>query len=159
MKSAPVTLECCFVKRQRRDPRRGRITNLIVPREEPGRIPRVAVLLALALRFEELLREGQVRDYVELARLARVSRARITQVMNLLLLAPDIQEAILFLPPISRGRDPIRLALLQPIALTPSWLGQRRLWTALREQASNKTSKGDAKESSANCLELVFRAR
>jgi hypothetical protein len=48
----------------------------------PGRVPRITRLLALAIRFEELLRQGVVRDYAELARLGRVSRARISQIAN-----------------------------------------------------------------------------
>ncbi len=46
----------------------------------------------------ELIREGVVTDYAELARLGHVTRARVTQIMNLLHLAPDIQETLLFLP-------------------------------------------------------------
>lgn len=70
-------------------------------------------------------------DYAELAQLAHVTRARITQIMNLLMLAPDIQEAILFLPRVERGRDPIHLRQLQPIALVPDWRKQRKLWQNL----------------------------
>jgi hypothetical protein len=66
---------------------------------EPA-ITRVARLMALAIRLEGLLQEDSIRDYAELARLGRVTRARITQIMKLLLLAPEIQEQILFLPPI-----------------------------------------------------------
>ncbi len=66
--------------------------------ETPGRIPHVARLMALAIRLETLIAEGRVPNYVALARLAHVSRARITQITNLTLLAPDIQEAVLFLP-------------------------------------------------------------
>ena len=67
--------------------------------EAPGcSIPRIARLMALAIRFEGLLRNETIRDYAELARLGRVTRARMTQIMKLLLLAPDIQEQILFLP-------------------------------------------------------------
>jgi hypothetical protein len=55
-------------------------------------------LLALAVRFEGLLREGTVWDYAELARLGGVSRARMTQIMSLRNLAPVIQERILGLP-------------------------------------------------------------
>jgi len=54
--------------------------------------------LALAHRFESLIRDGEARDYADLARLGHVTPARITQFMNLLSLAPEIQEAILFLP-------------------------------------------------------------
>jgi hypothetical protein len=64
----------------------------------PGRVPRVSRLMALAIRFDQLIRAGVVADQAELARLGHVTRARLTQIMNLLCLAPDIQEAILFLP-------------------------------------------------------------
>ena len=60
-------------------------------------IPRIARLMALAIRFDGLVREETIRDYAELARLGRVTRARMTQIMKLLDLAPDIQEQILFL--------------------------------------------------------------
>jgi len=63
-------------------------------------IPRIARLMALAIRFEGLLRDNTIRDCAELARLGRVTRARMTQIMKLLHLAPDIQEQILFLPPV-----------------------------------------------------------
>lgn len=97
-----------------------------------GRVPRVARLMALAIRFDEHIRAGVVTDYAELARLAHVSRARVTQIMNLLMLAPDIQEAILFLPRTERGRDGIHLRQLQPIALVPDWRKQRCLWDSLK---------------------------
>ncbi|MGN6546568.1 MAG: hypothetical protein ACTHK7_16050 [Aureliella sp.] len=94
----------------------------------PGRIPRVARLMALAIRFQTLIEAGDVSDYAELARLAHVSRARITQIMNLLLLASDIQEAILFLEPVEKGRDTIKLRQLQKVALEADWNEQRRIW-------------------------------
>lgn len=102
--------------------------------QSPGRVPRVARLMALAIRFDGLLRTGNVTDYAELARLAHVSRARITQIMNLLLLAPDLQEFLLFLPRIQHGRDPIHLRQLQPIALVPDWRKQRKLWSQLQSK-------------------------
>ena len=96
-----------------------------------GRVPRVARLLALAFRFEQQVRSGVLASYVELAALGHVSRARISQIANLANLAPDIQEAILFLPRTERGRDPIHLRLLQPIAAAFDWRKQRRLWAEL----------------------------
>ena len=48
--------------------------------------------------------------------------------MNLLMLAPDIAEEILFLPRVTEGRDPIHLRQLQPIAILPDWKKQRELW-------------------------------
>jgi hypothetical protein len=81
--------------------------------------------------MEGLIRAGGIADYSALAQLGHVSRARITQIMNLLLLAPDIQEQILFLAFRDRGRDTIRLAQLQPLARVADWNRQRILWAAL----------------------------
>jgi len=97
-----------------------------------GRVPRVARLMALALRLDELVRTGQVANYSALASLGHVSRARICQILNLIHLAPDIQEALLFLPLTVRGRDPILLADLMPIAAAFDWRKQRRLWRQLQ---------------------------
>jgi hypothetical protein len=84
--------------------------------------------MALAIRFEQLVQEGAVRDYAELARLGQVSRARITQIIALLQLAPDIQEALLFLPRVASGKDPITERDIRPIAATADWKAQRALW-------------------------------
>jgi hypothetical protein len=91
----------------------------------------VARLLALAHRFEGLLRQGVIDDQADLARLGQVSRARVSQIMTLLHLAPDIQEEILFLRPTTRGRDPIRLRHLLPVAQVLDWRQQRWLWRRL----------------------------
>ena len=101
------------------------------PALPPGRVPRVSRLMALALRLEERVRTGQIGSYSELATLGHVTRARVSQIMNLLCLAPDIQEALLFLPPTPRGRDPIILADLLPLAALFDWRKQRRLWRQL----------------------------
>ena len=87
--------------------------------------------MALALRFERSLHQGAVANYAELAALGHVSRARMSQIMNLLLLAPDIQEAVLFLPRIDSGRDPVTLVQLQSLARVDCWQRQRRLWNEL----------------------------
>jgi hypothetical protein len=89
--------------------------------------------MALALRLERLVKDGEVTDYADLARLGHVTRARVTQIMNLLNLAPDIQEELLFLPRTVKGRDPIRERHLRPIALVLDWRKQRRMWAALQE--------------------------
>src|SRR5262249_56603458 len=101
-------------------------------RAEPGRIPRVARLMALALKFDTLLRDHVVADLAALARLGQVSRARISQIMNLTCLATDIQEDILFLPRTLRGHDAITLADLQQVALEAHWQRQRELWKRLK---------------------------
>jgi len=108
----------------------------------PGRVPRVARLMALAIKFDGLVRGGVVPDYAALACLGHVSRARMTQIMNLLLLAPDIQEELLFLPLLVRGRDPVHLKQLQSIALLPDWKEQRRQWQRLSAQAPSRNPSG-----------------
>jgi len=108
------------------------------PTVEPGKIPRISRLMALAMRFEELVRSGKAKDYADLARLGYVTRARMTMIMNLLLLAPDIQEEILFLPRIVKGRDPITERKIRHITATPHWHTQRRLWRDLLGKASQE---------------------
>jgi hypothetical protein len=97
----------------------------------PGRVPRIARLMALAIRLDGLIRSGQLKDQAAVARLGRVSRARVTQVMNLRFLAPDIQEQLLFLPPVTEGRAPVLLRHVQPIAREICWGKQREMWKAL----------------------------
>ena len=100
----------------------------------PGRsIPRIARLMALAIKFDGLLREGTIRDYAELARLGRVTRARMTQIMKLLNLAPDIQEQILFLP----GSTKLKERNLRGMVASTDWDLQRRLFQKMTNQESS----------------------
>lgn len=96
-----------------------------------GRTPRVSRLMALAIRLDRLVRDGEVSDFAEVARLGHVSRARVTQITNLLNLAPDIQEALLFMPRVMSGRDPISERDLRPIVAQLDWKKQRELWSRL----------------------------
>lgn len=129
----PIKLECHVRFGQSH---RGRKVLHLCEGSEParlplGRIPRLSRLMALAIRFERLVASGEVRDYAELAELGHVTRARVTQIMNLLCLAPNIQEDLLFLPVVEEGREPIKEWMIRPIAATPEWRKQRRLWTEL----------------------------
>ena len=93
-----------------------------------GSLPRVVRLVALAIRFDQLVRDGEVKDYAEIARLGQVTRARVTQIMNLLHLAPDIQDAVLHLPRTEQGRDTITERDLRPISAAADWRKQRIAW-------------------------------
>ena len=106
--------------------------------EEPkpsslGRIPRLSRLMALAIRFDQLVSDGVVRDFAEIARLGHVTRARMTQIMNLLNLAPDVQEAILFLPRVESGRDPVTERELRAITSCFEWKFQRLAWAEVKQ--------------------------
>jgi hypothetical protein len=90
--------------------------------------------MALAIRFDGLLARGEVKDYAELARLGHVTRARVTQIMNLLQLAPDVQEQILFLPEVEGGRDPVKEWQVRPVAAEADWGQQRGMWERLRRR-------------------------
>jgi hypothetical protein len=114
--------------------RRGKNKVLVEGKEPPrpvkpkGRLPRITRYMALAIYYEGLIREGYIHDYAEIATLGHVTRARITQIMNLRLLAPDLQEQLLNVPRIEQGRDTICLRMFQTIALEPSWKNQREQW-------------------------------
>jgi hypothetical protein len=91
------------------------------------RLPRITKLLALAVRLEDLLRQGTAKDYADLARLGSLSRARITQVMNLRNLAPAIQERILLHPPVSASQDEIHERALRRVTACLSWRQQMQM--------------------------------
>ncbi len=97
-----------------------------------GRTPRVTRTLALAHRIDGMIREGELRDLADAARAIGVTRARMTQITNLLLLAPAIQEAILDLPSVANGRDPVSERALRGIVAEPEWLRQRELWNGVK---------------------------
>lgn len=103
-------------------------------RVPPGRVPRISRLMALAIRFDRLIREGTITDMSELARLAHVTQPRMTQIMNLNLLAPDIQEALLFLLPVLNGRDLVHERMLRSIASIPNWQSQEAIWSDMAGQ-------------------------
>jgi hypothetical protein len=103
-------------------------------RMEPlATIPRISRLMALAIRMAELVRTGEVRDYAELARLGGVTRARMSQIMHLLDLAPDIQEQLLFL---NEGGK-LTERTLREIVRQVDWQRQREVFRRLANRAAN----------------------
>ena len=98
-----------------------------------GRLPRITRLMALAIHFDGLIQSGAVTNYVELARLRNVTKARMTQIMNLLMLEPGIQEEILFLTRVEEGRGEVCLRDLQPVASVVTWKGQQAALQATKK--------------------------
>jgi hypothetical protein len=97
-----------------------------------GRVPRVSRLMALAIRFDGLIRRGEVSCQSALARRAGVTQPRMTQIMNLMLLAPDIQEQVLQLPRVTGRTEPVTERALRALSGVPDWAEQRRKWREIR---------------------------
>lgn len=120
--------------------RRGKNKVLVEGKEPPkpvkpkGRLPRITRYMALAIYYEGLIREGHIHDYAEIATLGHVTRARVTQIMNLRLLAPDLQEKLLHMKRIVKGRDSLCLRIVQSIAIEPNWTAQREMFAKLPPQ-------------------------
>ena len=91
---------------------------------------RAARLLALAHDIQIRIENGDFKDYAEVARHHQLTRARLTQIMNLLLLAPDIQEQILSMEA-EVGREPISARELRKVLRSMDWGEQRQKWSAL----------------------------
>lgn len=110
----------------------------------PQRVPRIARLMALAIHFDELIRTGKVKDQSELARLGQVSTARVSQIMGLLYLAPEIQEDLLA---VENGIESKKFTerSLRPVSNHSCWTSQRELWKSLgvRSATSNKPIETD----------------
>jgi hypothetical protein len=110
---------------------RRRLRKHTMPSQLPGPpLARITRLMALAIELGgRIAREGL--DCRELARLGHVSRTRLSQILNLLHLAPDIQERLLFLPAVERGRDPISEKQLRSLVSEYDWDRQRRAFERL----------------------------
>jgi hypothetical protein len=93
----------------------------------------VTQVLALAIQFEDMLQRGEAKDYADLARLGGLCRERVSQIMRLVYLAPDIQVELLYLPPTPTGRYPISEPVVRKIANLLSWTSQREHWMHLKQ--------------------------
>lgn len=104
------------------------------PGSTSGRVPRVTQVLALAIQFQDMIERGEARDYADLARLGCLSRERMSQIMELIWLAPDIQQEILGFPSTRTSRFPVSEAALRRIAAKLGWEEQRGHWANLKKQ-------------------------
>ncbi|MFN7292082.1 MAG: hypothetical protein ACK5T6_15955 [Pirellula sp.] len=104
------------------------------PRPRPSStLPRISKLMALAIRFDEMIRTGEASDTIELARRGHVTQPRMSQIMALNQLAPDIQEALLNLPA-TKGKPEIHEKRLRPIAAMLRWEDQRGAWKQICDE-------------------------
>lgn len=99
------------------------------PEEQPVKptssVPRISRLMALAIKYQGMLDRGEVAGITELARLCRVTQPRMTQILNLNLLSPSIQEQLLLLPPHSSGKQAIHEKKLRSVCAHTDWETQQ----------------------------------
>lgn len=101
------------------------------PPPEPVRRPaHVAKMLALAHHLSAAIEQGAVADQATVARRLGLTRARITQLLDLTLLAPDVQEQVLELEAVD-GREPLRERRLRAVVAAGTWPQQRAAWARL----------------------------
>ena len=137
----PLIIEGNFALGRRRRADRGDENDDAPASAAPGtssRVPRMARLLALAWHIDGLVRSGALASYAAAAGLGHVSRARLSQIMSLLNLAPDLQEQVLFLPRPRRGRAPWTLRQLLLVAAALEWPEQRRRWRQLHRARKDR---------------------
>ena len=96
-----------------------------------GRVPRVARLLVLAHRIDSMIRNGELDNLADAARRLNLTRARVSQITNLLLLAPEIQEAILDMGLVTNGPDPVTERQLRRVVAEADWNQQMEIWNGL----------------------------
>jgi hypothetical protein len=133
---SPLVIHAKFVLQRKGRRRRQRPPEAETPPEPTSakrfaEVAQVARRLAEAHAFQRLLDDGKAKTQAELARQAGLTRARVTQIMNLLLLAPDLQEQVLMMKPDARGRDPVSERQLRHVVAAPLWEEQRRRWASI----------------------------
>jgi hypothetical protein len=90
-------------------------------RRAPSRLPRITRLMALAIKLQDMIDRGEIHDYAEIAQFGHVTRARVTQIMNLLNLAPDIQELLID----SNHRASVKERQIRAVSRHVLWVRQR----------------------------------
>jgi hypothetical protein len=108
------------------------------PPRPAGRVPRVSRLLAIAIQYQGMVARGEIATFADVARANRVTRARMSQIMDLLQLAPDLQEAILFHPLVEREREAVAEHELRAVCRLPDWPSQRKAWDQLQRRRTRK---------------------
>jgi len=103
-------------------------------RQTPAQVAVLPTGLAAAIHDDTLKVRLFHADRFEICLVVELTRARVTQIMNLLHLTPDIQEELIFLLLIERGRDTLLERHLRPIMAESDWREQRRLWKSNRKQ-------------------------
>lgn len=100
------------------------VSQPVVTQATVRRPAKVAKMLALAHHLQHAIDRGIAHDRADVARRLGLTRARVTQLLDLLLLAPDLQEAILFLSTLDG--EPTTERSIRGIAARSDWDDQRK---------------------------------
>ncbi len=111
---------------------------VVAPAIRPAR---VAVMLALAHKIAAAIDAGRLHDQADAARRLDLTRARVTQLLALLALAPDLQEHVLFLESVD-GIEPLTERALRRAIRTWSWEAQRAIYRSLPPTSSGNPRQG-----------------
>jgi len=111
---------------------------VIAPVHRPAR---VALMLALAHKIDAAIAAGQLHDQADAARRLDLTPARVTQLLALLALAPDLQERVLFLESLD-GLEPLTERALRRATRTRSWEAQRAICRTLLPTSSGNPRQG-----------------
>ena len=106
------------------------------PKQPNEDLPRLTRLLALAHRWNRLIEDGTIANYAEIARMMGLSRARVTQIMDLLYLLPEIQEYILS-SSTDGSKEAIPERAVRSINGLPIWKHQRKAWRKIIRETSH----------------------
>ena len=105
--SKPLTIETKIRFQRVRDGRKRIAKSPAAPPPPlPEPVPRQARLMALAIHFDRLLRQGAVGSYLELARLTGTSPAWITAIMKLADMPLPRQERVLLWTGLEESKPP-----------------------------------------------------
>ncbi|MCS7002570.1 MAG: hypothetical protein NZ518_06965, partial [Dehalococcoidia bacterium] len=96
-------------------------------------------MLALAHHVQNAIDRGLVADRAAVARKLGLTRARVTQLLDLLLLAPDLQEAVLAMEAVD-GVEPMAERTLRAVARAGAWGEQRVAWAKLMAHEASPTA-------------------
>jgi hypothetical protein len=105
----------------------------VIPRHRPAAVARI---LALAHHLDAALERGTLKNRTELSRQLGFVTTRVSQILNLVRLAPDIQDDVLHLQVSGLGPEPLRACDLEGIARLLDWSEQRRAYAELRPSSS-----------------------
>ena len=97
-----------------------------------GTVPRVKRLLALAYHYDKILAENPNISQNKLASLLPITRARLTQILNLNFLSNHIKSEIMDMPNTFKGKDRISTKIVVKISQELEWDVQNEKWERMK---------------------------